>query len=134
MRRILALDPGERRVGLAFSVVKGDLITAVADSVWPRNRAFFSMLQELVEAGEYELILVGRPRSLDGSLGPAASQAEGFARRISDQLPGISVKMIDETATTTQAHERLQGRDPSKVDAVAAQIILEDYLSEHPEI
>lgn len=127
MARILALDPGLRRVGLATSE---DGRTATASEVWANNREFWKKLQELVAEKEYDLILVGRPRSLDGHLHSQAKWSEEFAKRAKKET-GVKVKLVDETLTTQKARER--SRDQVMLDAVAAQIILEDYLAEHPE-
>jgi putative holliday junction resolvase len=88
---------------------------------WPK-------LRELVAEKDCRLILVGRPRSLDGRLHSQARWSEEFAERAKEEL-GLPVKLIDETLTTEQA--RLRTRDQVMLDAYAAQIILEDYLAEN---
>jgi putative holliday junction resolvase len=123
--RILALDPGLHRVGLALAG-EGEPPTPL--EVWANNRELWPKLRELVAEKDCRLILVGRPRSLDGRLHSQARWSEEFAERAKEEL-GLPVKLIDETLTTEQA--RLRTRDQVMLDAYAAQIILEDYLAEN---
>jgi putative holliday junction resolvase len=78
---------------------------------------------------------MGDPLNLDGSRGPASVRARSFARKLA-AASGLGVDMANETLTSVEAEEKLRQagidprRHPEKVDAMAAQILLQQYLSE----
>ncbi len=131
--RILAIDHGSRRMGIAVS----DELKVIAQPLEyiPAEpfADFLARLQELVRAKEVELILVGLPRNMDGSLGPAAQKVQEFVGTLRSQVP-VPIRTWDERLTTVQANRLLvQGnvrRDKrkEKVDKMAAAILLQSYL------
>ena len=131
--RILAIDHGSKRIGIAVS----DELKMIAQPLefipaapFP---AFLARLNELINVKEVELILIGMPRNMDGSYGPAAEKVQEFVEALKD-LVSVPVKLWDERLTSAQANRVLiQGnvrRDKrkEKVDAMAAAILLQSYL------
>jgi putative Holliday junction resolvase len=95
--------------------------------------AFLARLQELIRDKQVESILIGLPRNMDGSYGPAALKVQGFVTALKGAV-GVPIKTWDERLTSAQANRILiQGnvrRDQrkEKVDAMAAAILLQSYL------
>jgi putative holliday junction resolvase len=131
--RILAIDHGSKRIGIAVS----DELKMIAQPLefipaapFP---AFLERLNELINEKEVELILIGMPRNMDGSYGPAAQKVQDFVEALKG-LVSVPVKLWDERLTSAQANRVLiQGnvrRDKrkEKVDAMAAAILLQSYL------
>jgi putative holliday junction resolvase len=131
--RILAIDHGSKRIGIAVS----DELKMIAQPLefipaepFP---AFLARLEELIRDKEVESILVGLPRNMDGSYGPAALKVKDFVEVLKGAL-SVPIKTWDERLTSAQANRLLiQGnvrRDKrkEKVDAMAAAILLQSYL------
>jgi len=131
--RILALDPGTKRIGVAIS----DELKLIAQPVEfiPAEpfAAFLARLKVLLQEKEVELILVGMPRNMDGSYGPAALKVKGFVASLGNAVT-TPIKTWDERLTSAQANRILiQGKvrrekRKSKVDQMAAAILLQSYL------
>jgi len=131
--RILAIDYGSTRIGLALSDPTGTLarplpyLPAKADARLARE------LAELVGKEEVHLILLGLPRHMDGSVGEAAARVQAFAVLLGQTTP-IRVQLIDERLSTVQASRQLQeaGRNArqqrGKIDSEAAAVLLQGYL------
>jgi putative holliday junction resolvase len=131
--RILAIDHGSKRIGIAVS----DELKMIAQPLEfipaePFAR-FVARLEELILEKEVESILVGLPRNMDGSYGPAAEKAQEFVTTLKGVV-SVPIKTWDERLTSAQANRILiQGnvrRDKrkEKVDAMAAAILLQSYL------
>lgn len=131
--RILAIDHGSRRMGIAIS----DELKIIAQPLEfiPAEpfAGFLARLQELLQEKEVELILVGLPRNMDGSHGPAAQKVQEFVAALKSNT-AVPIKTWDERLTSVQANRLLiQGnvrRDKrkEKVDKMAAAILLQSYL------
>src|SRR5438132_12258117 len=131
--RILALDHGSKRIGIALS----DELKMIAQPLEyvPAKpfSDFISRLRELLEEKEVELILVGLPRNLDGSFGEAAVQVEEFVDSLKSEIP-VPIKTWDERLTSAQANRSLieagvgRQKRKQKVDATAAALLLQSYL------
>jgi putative holliday junction resolvase len=131
--RILALDHGSRRIGVAVS----DELKMIAQPLEfvPAEpyAGFLARLKELLLEKEVELVLVGMPRNMDGSYGPAAQKVEEFVAALAASIT-VPIKTWDERLTSVQANRLLiQGnvrRDKrkEKVDKMAAAILLQSYL------
>ena len=131
--RILAIDYGSTRIGLALSDPTGTLarplpfVPAKADAQLAREIA------ALAQKEEAHLILLGLPRHMDGSIGEAAAKVQAFATALG-QATAIPVKLIDERLSTVQASRQLQeaGRNArqqrGKIDSEAACVLLQGYL------
>src|SRR6266852_2076157 len=104
--RILALDPGSKRVGVAIS----DELKVIAQPLEfiPAEpfAALVARLQVLLTEKEVELILVGMPRNMDGSYGPAAIKVQEFVTRLKSVV-GVPIKTWDERLTSAQANRLL---------------------------
>lgn len=132
--RVMAIDYGDAHTGVALSDPTGLLAgtTLVIDS-W-RAEAVLDRLAGL--AGEYGVteVVMGLPRNMDGTEGPRAELCRAFAARLEEAL-GMPVVLWDERRTTIDAHHILfaAGKNAKKrkkqVDAVAASLILEGYLT-----
>jgi len=131
--RILALDHGTRRIGVALSdelkLIASPLEYIPAEPFGD----FLKRLKEIISTKEIELIIIGMPRNMDGSYGPAALKVREFVEVLKEAIT-IPIKTLDERLTTVQAQRFLiQGnvrRDQrkEKVDKTAAAILLQSYL------
>jgi putative Holliday junction resolvase len=133
MGRIIAVDYGDARTGVAVSDLTGTLAgETLTIREWNAERlaqrlAFF--------AGERdtELFILGLPKNMDGTEGPRAEKARQFAALLEAES-GIPVKLWDERRSSIEAHAILHatGKKEKKhranVDAVAASLLLESYL------
>jgi putative Holliday junction resolvase len=140
--RILALDPGTKRIGIAISD-ELKLIAQPLEFVPAEPFAdFLARLKQLIQEKEVELILVGMPRNMDGTYGPAAARVQDFVTELKKAIP-LRIKKWDERLTTAQANRVLidanvrRDKRKEKVDKMAAAILLQSYLeslneSEHP--
>jgi len=131
--RILALDHGTKRIGVAVSDEMKMIATPLEYIPAEPFAAFLARLREILREKEVELIIIGMPRNMDGSYGPAALKVQEFVAVLKDALT-IPLKTLDERLTTVQAQRFLiQGnvrRDKrrEKVDKTAAAILLQGYL------
>ena len=131
--RILALDHGTRRVGVAVSD-ELQMIAQPLEYIAPEPFAdFLARLKEILHEKEISLILVGLPRNMDGSYGPAAEKAREFVNMLKEAV-AIPIRTWDERLTSTQANRLLveggvrRDKRKEKVDAMAAAILLQSYL------
>lgn len=132
-KRILAVDYGRRRVGLAVSDELGlaarGLPTVRAES---RRSAIDSVAQAAADVGAVEF-LVGLPLNMDGSKGPMAEAAASFAAALK-RTTGLPVRLWDERLTTVAARRTMREtglRDRNKegaLDRMAAVLLLNNYL------
>ncbi len=131
--RILALDHGTVRIGVAVS----DELKMIAQPLEfipaePFDR-FLERLREILRVKEVELILVGMPRNMDGSYGPAALKVREFVE-VLRQAVAVPIRTWDERLTSVQANRFLMAagarRDKrkTKVDQTAAALLLQSYL------
>jgi len=136
--RILALDVGDRRIGVAVTQ-SGRLATPTAVIERTSKRDDFARIARLIREHGAELLVVGRPLNDDGSSGPQALRIERYTEALMEALraEGISLSLayFDEHLSTHHAQEALieAGRGTrsrrARLDAVAAAVILEEYLS-----
>ncbi len=128
---ILALDYGEKRIGVAIAHKIARLprpLTTLQNSVNILND-----IQKLVDRENVGLVVVGLPRSMDGGYSAQTVAAEVFQKQLAQHID-IPVELTDETLTSVDAEAELAGRAYTKgeVDALAASYILERYLIDHP--
>jgi putative Holliday junction resolvase len=139
--RIVALDVGERRIGVAVSDPTGTLarpLTALRTTGLDGDALNVSLDEVARLAGEDPLdaIVVGLPRRLDGSPNDMTLRIERFAARLRDRA-GLAVILQDERLTSVEAESRLASREKNwqarkdRLDAAAAAVILQDYLDTH---
>jgi putative Holliday junction resolvase len=133
MGRILAVDPGSRRLGLAISDPGRSLAFPREVVAFEKVTAAVKAVNRLVVEEGVDLIVVGLPLSLTGREGPAVEKARDLARRLREAT-GVEVVEWDERLTTVGAtramHEGgLNSRQQrGKVDQIAAALLLQTYL------
>ncbi len=134
MKRILAIDYGDARTGIAISDL---LCSFVGSTTVIHSRKPEKTLQEivkLVQENEVGEIVMGLPRNMDGTEGPRAELCRALAAQV-EEATGLSVRLWDERRTTVEAHNILNDHNyhgkkrKNTVDAVAASLILEGYLN-----
>ena len=131
--RILALDHGTVRIGVALSD-ELKMIASPLEFIPAEPFAdVLTRLKALIREKEVELIVIGMPRNMDGSYGPAAEKVREFAQVLKDSL-AIPLRMWDERLTSTQANRMMaeggvkRDKRKEKVDGMAAAIFLQSYL------
>ena len=131
--RILALDHGTVRIGVALSD-ELKMIASPLEFIPAEPFAdVLTRLKALIREKEVELIVIGMPRNMDGSYGPAADKVREFATALKDAL-AIPLKMWDERLTSTHANRMMseggvkRDKRKEKVDGMAAAIFLQSYL------
>lgn len=130
--RIMALDLGEVRIGVALSDPSRCFASPL--EVIKMEDGWVQRVKDLVERNQVTLVLVGVPRRTDGSYGPEAQRVEAWLRNITDALEGVRVVTADERFTTVIANRFLLEADmrrdkrKGKVDKVAAAVLLQSYL------
>jgi putative holliday junction resolvase len=131
MGRVLALDLGSRRVGIALSD-PGRTFARPA-GVLPAGPDLWKTLTKRIADEEVDLVVVGLPLNMDGSRGPKAEEASKFRDEV-ERRTGLECVTWDERLTTVEAEGYLREgglsarKRSAKVDEVAAQIILQSYL------
>lgn len=134
--RIMAVDLGDQRTGVAVSDLTGSIAgeTFVIQE-WSPDRLADTIAGE-ARRRDVSRVVLGYPRNMDGSEGPRAEKSAAFAELLRQR--GLDVVLWDERLTTVDAHRILnetnvRGKKRRKtVDAVAAALILESYLNSRP--
>ena len=134
MGRILAIDFGRKRSGIAVT----DPMQIVANGLTTvATHTLIDYLQAYTQREQVEKIVVGLPRQLNGEPSESMKWLEPFLNRLRKVLPAMPVVMFDERFTSTLAHRAMldggmkkhDRRNKEVVDAIAAAIILNDYLA-----
>jgi putative holliday junction resolvase len=131
--RVLAIDHGSKRMGVAIS----DELRMIAQPLEfiasePFDK-FLERLKQIIREKEVSQIIVGIPRNMDGSYGPAALKVQEFVAVLKDAIP-LPIKSWDERLTTVQANRYLieadvrRSKRKEKVDKTAAAILLQSFL------
>lgn len=137
MKRALGIDVGEARIGVAVSDELGMLAHPVETIVVRDTPDPVARIAQLVAEKEIAQIVVGLPKNMDGTSGPAAEKARAFADRLRERV-ACPVRHWDERLTTVAAQRYLHdaGRNVKQsravIDQVAAQIILQGWLDSQP--
>ena len=134
MLRIMAIDYGDARTGVAISDPTG-LLAGYTTVIHSRKPDVVSAeLARLVEEHRVEELVMGFPRNMDGTEGPRAELYKSFAAQV-EEACGLKPVLWDERRTTVEAHNILHAsgkkmkNHKKTVDAVAATLILEGYLT-----
>jgi len=132
--RILALDVGDRTIGIAAS----DALLFTAQGVETIRRTSLERdlrrLQELMQAYETNILVVGLPKNMDGSQGTRCDIVRTFAEEVKAAIPGTNIVFWDERLSTVAAAKSLIAADVSRakrkkvIDKMAAVFILQGYL------
>ena len=131
--RVLAIDYGTKRVGLALSDETGTIAQPVGFLAAEPAAKLLDSLKEIVAQKSVEEIVVGLPRNMNGTYGPMAEKTREFVAAL-QQVVTVPVHTLDERLTTVQANRyliesgmRRQARK-ERVDQTAAAILLQSYL------
>lgn len=136
MARILAIDIGEKRIGIAVSDALS--ITAQGLETIQRKNAedTLNKIKDLIKKYKVSKIIVGMPLNMDGTKGPSAETIEGYVAILKKET-GVDIGMVDERLTTAQGERILLDADLSRkkrknsIDKIAAQLILQTYLDQN---
>lgn len=132
--RVMGVDYGDARTGVAFSDLLCSIVGTTTVIHSRRQEKTLDQLCELVKQHEVGEIVVGLPKNMDGSEGPRAELCRQFSQAL-EEMTGLPVKLWDERRTTVEAHNILSAHNyhgqkrKDTVDAVAASLILEGYLT-----
>jgi putative Holliday junction resolvase len=136
--RYLALDVGDRRIGVAVSDESGQIATPLTVIHRSSKADDFDRIAELMRQQDVGALVVGHPLNDDGTAGPQAQRIERYAQALAEALHagGLDVPSVlwDEYGSTRRAQETMiaTGRKArqrrARIDAVAAAFILQDYL------
>jgi putative Holliday junction resolvase len=132
--RVLGIDVGTVRVGLALSDATGTLASPLETVRRAKNRSDLDRVVSLVVEHEVTEVVVGEPVHLSGASGASAADAANYAQELADRIPDVPVNLIDERLSTVTAasHLREGGLDSRKqrsvIDQAAAVVILQQFL------
>lgn len=130
--RLIGLDVGDRRIGVAVSDPTGSLATPVGVYQRRGHDADLQHVMELLQEYEATAVVVGLPKNMNGTEGPQAEKTRDFSRAIEEA--GVSVTLWDERLSTVEATRRLVEQRhkrrgiKERIDAEAAALILQAYL------
>lgn len=132
MKRIIGIDYGKKRIGIAVSDPLG--ITAQPVETIENSKISLQKIKDIVERYGAELIVIGLPKNLKGEIALAAEDVLAFAKKIEGFITGIKVETYDERLTTAHVMKNLSesGLSGQKkrqvVDKMAAAYILQGYM------
>ncbi|MCL1937900.1 MAG: Holliday junction resolvase RuvX [Candidatus Azobacteroides sp.] len=133
MGRIIAIDYGKKRTGLAVSdplkIIAGGLATVASQEV-------IAYLTKYIKENDVELLLVGEPRQMNYLPSENMLRVEIFKEKLQKALPAKEIKMVDERFTSVLAHrtmiqaglKKTRRQDKALADEVSATILLQTYL------
>ena len=133
MGRILAIDYGLKRTGLAVSdplrIIAGALDTVA-------THILMDYLKQYLSKNDVSTIVVGQPKQTNGEMSESWRAIEPFVNRLRKEFPKVEVVLYDERFTSVLAHRtmlesgigRMARRDKALVDRISATIILQDYM------
>lgn len=134
MARILAIDYGARRTGIAVTdelqIIASGLTTVDTTELLPFLKQYFA-------ANDVVQVIMGMPRQMDNTPSQSAPLVESFARRFQQEFPGIKLTLVDERFTSKMAVQAMidsglkkkKRQDKALIDEIAATIMLRDFLS-----
>jgi putative Holliday junction resolvase len=134
LMRIMAIDYGDAHTGIAISDPTGFMAGTTTTIHSRKAEVVLEELDKLVKQYQVEELVMGFPKNMDGTEGPRADLYREFAARV-EEVTGLKPVLWDERRTTIDAHRILfeSGKNAKKrkktVDAVAASLILEGYLT-----
>ncbi|KPK99728.1 MAG: hypothetical protein AMJ91_06600 [candidate division Zixibacteria bacterium SM23_73_3] len=132
MERILAIDFGERRIGLALSDPLGITAQGLPTIDTRKTKDIFSYLQGIIKEKKVARVVVGMPRNMNGSIGPKGEEVKKFIGKLT-QKTGVKVIAWDERLTSVLSKKSMReaGTKQKKkevVDRISATLILQSYL------
>lgn len=139
MARILGIDYGRKRTGIAVT----DSLQIVANSLATvPTHTLLDFIKNYIAQEAVEAIVIGQPTQLDGQPSESMRYIAPFVKKLQKELPLMPVIMVDERFTSSIAHQAMidggmkksQRQEKGRVDAIAATIILNDYLQSKTKI
>ena len=136
MMKALGIDFGEARIGISCSDDLG-MFAHPHETIQVKNVDPIKRIVEISKEKKVQRIVIGMPRSLDGSYGRAAKKVKNFIKKIKSAIPEIDVQTQDERFTTTLAQRKLQDvghtvkSSRNIIDEVAAVEILQSFLDQN---
>jgi putative Holliday junction resolvase len=132
MTRILAIDFGERRIGLAISDPLGITAQGLPTIDAKKSKDLFSHIQEIIKDKKVTKIVVGMPKNMDGSIGSKGEQVQKFIQKLARKT-GVEVTSWDERLTSIQSQKSMREmgikqKEKEAVDRISATLILQSYL------
>jgi putative holliday junction resolvase len=137
--RVLAVDPGDQRIGLAISDLSGTIANPLRVIQHVARIVDAALISQIAEEQGAVLIIVGQPLDDEGDIGPAARKAGRLAEAIRQQTD-LPVEMWDESLSTQEAVQarRAMGARREKrsghLDELAATVLLQSYLDAHSQL
>jgi putative Holliday junction resolvase len=137
---ILAVDFGERRIGLAVSDPSCIIARPYRTLDTLKDKNPFITISDIVKKENIGLVLVGYPYHTNGSISAKAKTVDGFIQKLAAQLPGIPVQHTDERYSSVDAKEiimqkkRKKRGDKKTIDRFAAALFLQEFLDAHPDL
>ncbi len=131
----LGLDVGKKRIGVAGCDGTGLIATGLTTIERTSFKKDIEQLEKLVEEREAQVLVVGLPYSMNGTLGFQAQQVQTFAKRVAKALQ-LPVEYVDERLTSVEAQQQLKAqkrfdsRNKGMIDRQAAAIILQQWLDQ----
>jgi putative Holliday junction resolvase len=132
MARVLGIDPGSRRCGIA--VTDSQRTMAFPRPAMPVDDELFTTLKALIDEESVDLVVVGRPVALSGNETASTEAADDFFRALGERISPVKTVQWDERLTTYEAQKSLSGAgmkaksQRSRVDSAAAVIMLQNYV------
>ncbi len=130
-KRVLALDVGLKRIGVAYS----DPLGISANPLPPieNDRDVFKKIKQIIDKYDIKTVVVGLPLTLKGEEGEQAKITREFVQKMKQEIPDIEVKFVDERFTTTLAEKQLRettkkSKRKKMIDSISAVYILKTYL------
>ena len=132
MARILAIDFGERRIGLAISDPLGITAQGLPTIDTKKTKDILSYIQGIIEEKKVIMIVVGMPKNMDGSIGFKGEEVKKFMNKLSRKT-GVKVIAWDERLTSVMSQRSMremgtQQKEKETVDRISATLILQSYL------
>jgi putative Holliday junction resolvase len=131
--RSLGIDFGEKRIGLAISDPSGRFALPLTTLERRNDRSALRQIAEIAREQGVGRLVLGEPVGLDGQRGENALRVRRFGERLAE-LTGLPLELVNEALTTVEAQERLREagidprKEPARIDALAAQILLQEVL------
>ena len=131
--RSLGIDFGEKRIGLAISDPAGRFALPLTTLERRNDRSALRQIAEIARQEGVGRLVLGEPVGMDGQRGENAERVRRFGQRLAE-LTGLPLELVNEALTTVEAQERLREagmdprKEPARIDALAAQILLQEVL------
>lgn len=129
MKRVIGLDIGLKRIGVAVS--DPFLITAWAKGYIENNQEVMKNIKNLLEEYKTKDVVVGLPLTLKGQEGEQASYTRSFVEKLKEEIPDINIIFIDERFTSHLAQKYIspkKAKNKGNLDSLSAVFILQTYL------